>query len=394
MNETGETTMELNELQTEMQKTWSAFKDRNDLIEAEVKKYGTATQEAQNILNKVGDRLDSIETKMNRPGVGPSASKDEEIVAQEKYDLNRYLRKGIFPESRKAAGDPFFSTTTAGGYTIVQQYIKELILTTLTEMNPIRQYARVLQTGTNSVRIPTRVALTSINLAADEITTERTSTETATPFSYKDITVYEYYAMVDISRDLLEDSEFDLEAEIRSDIAEQLAYQEGKDFITGTTPVGILLSPPGGNCTGTGTSANWPATNPGDKIWDVYFALKEPYASRGAWALARATLGSIRKFKTSDGAYLWSPGFGSVPNSICGAPYFLCKDWNVAGASKYIMAFADWKKAYVIVDRIGMSIVRDDLTRATYNTVRYIARYRVGGSPLVAEAIQFLQCGA
>jgi len=381
---------DLKVLQDEFAKTADVFKKAVDLHDAEIKKVGVASQEIKNKVDALNARLDTFETKMNRPPMTPSETKAE-VVTKEKSNIEAWLRKGIYPESQKAT---FASTTTIGGYTVVQQYIKELIITTLTEMNPIRAFARSMTTSTNSVRVPTRVALTSITLAADEVTTLRTATNAATPFSYKDITVYEYYAIVDISRDLLEDSEFDLEQEVRNDIAEQLAYQEGKDFVSGTTPVGILKAPPGGNVTATGTSANWPTTNPADKLWDVYFALKEPYASNGVWALNRATLGTIRKFKNSDGVYLWSPGLGTVPNSICGAPYFLCKDWDVAGASKYIVAFADWKKAYCIVDRVGMQITRDDLTKADYNTVRYIARYRVGGSPLVAEAIQFLQCGA
>jgi HK97 family phage major capsid protein len=41
----------------------------------------------------------------------------------------------------------------------------------------------------------------------------------------------------------------------------------------------------------------------------------------------------------------------------------------------------------MIVDRVSMAVLRDPFTQATTGNVRYIARRRVGGQIIQAEAI-------
>ena len=41
----------------------------------------------------------------------------------------------------------------------------------------------------------------------------------------------------------------------------------------------------------------------------------------------------------------------------------------------------------MIVDRVALSVLRDPFTQATSGNVRYVARRRVGGQVILAEAI-------
>jgi len=379
--------MEIKELKEELLKTWEAFKKKNEELEAEIKKYGEGSQELKNTIEALNGRLDSLETKLNRPGTSaPSENKHKENFLQ-------FMRKGIVPSETKATF--IEGTGNIGGYTVAPEYVRELITATLTELDPIRQYARVITTSSNTVNIPTITNFATASWASDEVTTQRSATNASTPFGQVSISVYEMYAICDISNDLLEDSMFDLEAEVRRNVGTQLAYTEGAAFVAGdgsAKPTGILTSPASGSIVTTGVADNWPTTNPADKIFEVFFTLKEPYASKGVWGLNRATLSQIRRFKDSTGNYIWSPGIADVPSTILGRPYFLAPSWHTTAANKYILGFADWQNAYCIVDRNILTVLRDPYTKADYNTTRFIFRYRVGGKPLVSEAFATLKC--
>ena len=56
-------------------------------------------------------------------------------------------------------------------------------------------------------------------------------------------------------------------------------------------------------------------------------------------------------------------------------------------ANAYPIAFGDFRRAYMIVDRVNLAVLRDPFTQATTGNVRYIARRRVGGQVVQAEAI-------
>jgi len=42
----------------------------------------------------------------------------------------------------------------------------------------------------------------------------------------------------------------------------------------------------------------------------------------------------------------------------------------------------------MIVDRVALSVLRDPFTQATSGNVRYVARSRVGGQVVLAEALR------
>ncbi len=50
--------------------------------------------------------------------------------------------------------------------------------------------------------------------------------------------------------------------------------------------------------------------------------------------------------------------------------------------------FGDFKRGYVIVDRIAIAVLRDPFTQASNGAVRFHARKRVGGQVVMAEAIK------
>ena len=111
------------------------------------------------------------------------------------------------------------------------------------------------------------------------------------------------------------------------------------------------------------------------------------------WALNRVTLGSVRKLKDADKNYVWMPGLANgVPNTILGAPYVECPDMPNEGADAFPIAFGDFRRGYLIVDRIGISVLRDPYSAKPY--VLFYTTKRVGGGVQDFEAIKLLKFSA
>ena len=175
---------------------------------------------------------------------------------------------------------------------------------------------------------------------------------------------------------------------MQEEFATQFAKAEGTAFISGNgvgKPEGLL------------TNSNIATTNSGsgtaltaDGLLTLVHSLKSEYGSQGSFIFNRTTLGAIRKLKDSAGQYVFQAGMmltAGVPNTILGYPYAEMPDMpDVAGSAKPV-AFGDFSRGYMIVDRVALSVLRDPFTQATSGNVRYVARRRVGGQVILAEAI-------
>ena len=66
---------------------------------------------------------------------------------------------------------------------------------------------------------------------------------------------------------------------------------------------------------------------------------------------------------------------------------------DIAAAAKPVV-FGDYRRGYMIVDRVALSVLRDPYSQASTGNVRYIARRRVGGEVVLAEAMRALKMAA
>jgi len=77
---------------------------------------------------------------------------------------------------------------------------------------------------------------------------------------------------------------------------------------------------------------------------------------------------------------------------ILGAPYTEVPDLPDEAAASTPIAFGDWQRAYVLADRISMAVLRDPYSQASNGRVKFLARRRVGGQVVLAEALRLLKC--
>ena len=279
------------------------------------------------------------------------------------------------------------SVDSAGGYLAPMEYVREIIKG-VTELSPVRSLVRVRTTTQKTIQIPKRTGQFAATWVAEQGTRAET---TGLSYGLEDLPVHEMYALIDVSNQMLEDSAFDMEAELRFEASEQFALAEGTAVVSGSgvgKPEGVL-SASGIAETNSGSATAVAA----DGLISLFHGIKTAYSRNATWGLNRTTLGSIRKLKGSDNNYLWMPGLSNgVPNTILGAPYVEMPDMPNEGAGTYPVVFGDWRRGYVLVDRVAMEMLRDPYTQATSGNIRFIFRRRLGGHVVLSEAFRKMKC--
>lgn len=328
----------------------------------------------------IKEQVENLETVMRRPNSGFEAKQiDESLVAFEAY-----CRKGLegLDDAEKKALT--VSNDSTGGYLAPPEYVREL-LKTVTEISPVRSIARVRSTGQRSIQVPKRSSQFSAAWVAESGTRSET---TGYEVGLEELPAHELYALVDISEQNLEDTVFDLEAEMQSEFAEQFAKAEGTAFVSGNAvgkPEGLLTNGDVSEVnSGNGTALL------ADGLITLVHSIKSEYGRNGTFMFNRGTLSAIRKLKDTAGQYVFQAGMSlqaGVPNTILGYPYVEATDMPDVGANTYPVLFGDFRRAYMIVDRVALAVTRDPFTQATSGNVRYIARRRVGGQVIQAEAV-------
>jgi len=359
-------------------------------IEAKLDSYEEMNQKltiAEQNAEQIKEQVSKIETMVTRPDSGFESKQVDEYLNA----FDRYCRKGLDglqPDEKKALT---VSNDSTGGYLAPPEYVREL-LKTITEISPIRSIARVRTTGQRSIQIPKRDGQFAAQWVSESGTRSETTGYTV---GLEELPAHEMYALVDISEQDLEDTVFDLEAEMQSEFAEQFAKAEGAAFVSGNSvgkPHGFM------DASGVGSVDSGNATAvTADGLISLVHNIKSDYTRNGSFVFNRATLASIRKLKDTAGQYVSQTGMmlgGNMVNTILGHPYVEATDMPSEGADTFPVAFGAFRRAYMSVDTVNLAVLRDPFTQATTGNVRYIARKRVGGQVIQSEAINKLKCSA
>jgi HK97 family phage major capsid protein len=365
-----------------------------------------AAEEQEKLKNE--EWLKKVEAKVNRSllglgGAGGSAldERTDEILGRKAFV--KFLRKGqLSPEEHKVLSS---ADDTTGGFLSPGTFSANIIRAEVL-FSPVRGLVTVVQIGTGEYSQPKRTA----TAAATRVAEQGTRSETTNPaWGLIKINAPEMYAEARITTANLEDAAFDLEGILASEFGEQFGVKEGAEVINGTggsSMLGILdanaagisvpiaYTPSGSASTIAGASGAQ-----GDGLINLYHALKTAYAKNATWILNRASLGKVRLLKDTTGQYLWQPGVGQsgtlnagMAPTILSAPYVECPDMPDEGSNTFPIAFGDFKRAYIMVERVDMVITRDPFTLAASGQVKFFARRRVGGQVVLGEAIRLYKC--
>jgi HK97 family phage major capsid protein len=368
-----------------------------DKFEAFNQSLTEATKKAA-ALDELKARFDKMETMISRSGADTTEKKSGRVETWARAVVSAHTMGvvNLDPAQKKALEDikaefKALSVTpdTAGGYLAPIEFVREIIKAE-TEISPVRTLARVRQTAAKAIDVPVRTG----QFAAQWVTEQGTRSETAgLTYGMESIPTHEFYAVVDISNQMLEDAAFSMEQEISMEAIEQFAVAEGAAFVNGNgigKPFGFMAD------ASVGTTNSGHATLiTADGLLTLKHAIKSAYARNATFLMNRTSIGAVRKLKDGQGQYLWTPGIAAGrPNTIDGDPYVEVPDMPNQGAGLKPVAYGDFRRAYTWVDRIGMEMLRDPYTQAGGGNVRFWIRKRVGGQVTLAEAIRTLTCAA
>jgi HK97 family phage major capsid protein len=403
------------EAHAEVMKSFAEFKAAND---ANLKKYDVVLEEQVKKINDhlnafeplnqqvtkavegqkaIQEQLDQVEKILNRPRKGNEGEgEDKDFQAAFEHclrftpDRRDAKHIGVINERRNTLvkGDD-----AGAGYLLAPPDVNKEIIKDIIEMSPMRSIATVRNIGGPSLKQPKRTSAAGAATRVGEVTPRTNTGDPA--YGMLEIQAPEMFARAEISMQMLEDSDYDLIAELNSEFVDQFAVKEGAEFVAGTGAAnqaqGFMHA-----SAGLGEVVSGAATTlTGDGLIELWAALKTGYAPRAVFTLNRATIADVRKLKTGDGAYLWTPGVaGVVPNTILGANYVEFPDMPDVGAGLYPIAYGDFRRGYVIVDRIQIMFQPDYTTGADQGMVVFRCRKRVGGGVRQADAIKKLKVAA
>lgn len=264
------------------------------------------------------------------------------------------------------------------------------------ESSPIRQLAMIETIGTDSLEIPYDLDEAGTGWVGE--TQSRAETDTPTVGEQK-IPVHEMYAKPKATQKFLEDASIDVEAWLARKVGEKMGRTEATAFVNGNgvlQPRGILTyahGTSGARDTIRQVASGAAATITGDIIVKMPWELKGPYLANATWLMKRSTVQAVMLLKDGDGQYMWRPGLtAGAPSTLVGFPVSQADDMPVVGANNLAMAFGDFRRGYTVVDRLGITTLRDPYSAKPY--VEFYTRKRVGGAVVDFEAFAIVKVAA
>jgi HK97 family phage major capsid protein len=392
---------------------FDAFKEANDERLGQIERKVSAdvvTIDKVDRINRALDEqkraLDQILLRNRRPALGGSfgGSAPGAFATEHKAAFDAYVRRGAEDGLRSLEQKALAVSTNSGadgGYTVPDEVEKE-IGRRLASLSPIRAISSVRQISANVYKKAFSTTAAATGWVAETDSRPQTNTPTLAELQFP---AMELYAMPAATGTLLDDSAVNIDEWIASEVEQAFATQEGTAFVNGSgtaQPTGFL------HCTKiaeaswawtkigyvkTGVSGNFAASGAGfDNLVDLVYTLKSGYRQNATFVMNRATQGAVRKLKDAEGNYVWQPAatVGGTA-SLMNFPVAESEDMPDIGADAYAIAFGDFRQGYLIVDRVGVRVLRDPYSAKPY--VLFYTTKRVGGGVQDFDAIKLLKFG-
>ena len=388
----------------EMMRAFEAFKDAND--ERIDKKDADVVLEEK--LARISDtidaqarRLDEITLKSARPAIGAERVRGAATL-EHKQAFEAYVRAGETASLRALEQKALSVGSNPDGGYLVPPEIETMIGARLTAISPIRSIAGVRTISGNVYKKPFMTAGPAVGWVGETDARAQTSSPTLDELSFP---AMELYAMPAATATLLEDSAVNIDQWIAQEVEQVFAAQEGTAFVTGdgsNKPKGFLDYTTVDNDSWTwgnigyiasGAAGAFPGSDPSDVLVDLIYAVNAGYRQNGAFVMNRKTQSVIRKFKDTGGSYLWQPpAVAGGRASLMTFPVVEAEDMPDIAADSLSIAFGDFNRGYLVVDRAGVSVLRDPYSAKPY--VLFYTTKRVGGGVQDFDAIKVLKFAA
>lgn len=372
----------------------------------------------------VSARVDQLEAQAKRPGAGWKGD-DEAQSAVEAYEWhrNKLVNEGTLRLNTKVEPDiaayaayeaalPVYMRAREnamtndiraamqtgvdpdGGYLVPVTHSSKIIKKVF-ESSSLRGLADAVTIGGKEITFPRDEGEFGYGWIGETTAPSETTTG---QFGESKIAVHEMYAEPRVTQQMLEDAAFDVEGWVGGKVGERFGRIEGSAHFTGNginKPRGILTY-------ATGTTNGYveqivsgaAAAVTLDGLYNLVFGLKDYYTANAKFLMKRTTVRDILKIKDGDGKPIWQLGDikAGQPATILTHEVVRSEDMPTVEAAALAIAFGDFRAAYQIVDRLGITLLRDNLTAKPY--VKFYHRRRTGGDVLNFEAFKIQKISA
>jgi HK97 family phage major capsid protein len=325
--------------------------------------------------------------------------------------------------------DVMESILTDGGYwTLPPDYLSQRV-NRVFETSPIRRLAKIITTSKNLCNL----VVDDDQLTGETTGGERTPIDKATTpkVGLLGIPIHHLSTVIYVTDDMLADSGMDIGAWIIDKGTNRLMRVQNEAFLNGTSsnqPQGIMTLPTWGDTAVTIGGTDWASqsyTPPAGELYQRY-ALQHIYSGAAAdigWQALINIKSSLIEDYQNNAVFLmhrtvWARIMQLVPDSGDGRPFFNYLNYLSTGTSDVLLnkqvvfaanmpswsggdfttgdvpiIYGDFNQGYLIVDRLGLNLLRDPYTESANNLIRYVMKTRYGAAVSNFQALKMMEIG-
>jgi HK97 family phage major capsid protein len=395
---------ELKRLLEEQKKTFEDFKALHARELAEVKAKGTANEEtvaavakANTEISRQQKQIDELQKAAGRIGATGAPSEMDATKAAHRKAFDGYMRKGVKDDLADLQVKSLQTTVDGDGGFAIPEELERSVGSMERALTPMEGEVSSITAGAETYEKLFTDGMAASGWVGE--TDARPDTATPTLASFKPF-YGELYANPSATQKMLDDAFFNVEAWLAAEVAEKFAQDLDLAIVSGDgvkKPKGILayvLAATGDAARAYGTiekkHSGVAGSFTGNDLIDLTHLLRPGYRQGAKWAMAGTTVAYCRKFKdAASGQYLWQPGLGGgQPATLLG--YTIVEDENipVVAAAANAVLFANFKRAYKLVNLRGIRVLRDPFTNKP--KIQFYTTKRVGGGVEDTRAVKVL----
>lgn len=400
--------LELKALLQKQGENFVEFKRTNDEM-LKAKADGKAVADIEAKLAKIDGEfvqltkdIGEIAKKANRPTAPGTEGLSAEEAEHKRAFREQFLRKGNPAELAALEKKVFRSSSDVDGGYFVDGEMETAVDRVAQTVSAVRGLADVRTIGKKSLEFRVKKS----GLAARWVGEGEAGGETTNPqYAKIEITAEEMEVEPHVYNDTLDDVDFDVVGDLIDEAGIGFGEAEAVAFVSGNgikKPRGFLTYDVVANASyawgktgyiASGAAGDFAASTPANNIIDLLHSLKAAYRNGATLLMNDTTLAAVRKIQNAHGDYIFNiDATGKFQGYVWGAPVVVDDNMPAVAANSLSIAYANFQRAYRIVDRMGIIMIRDNLT--TKGTTKFNMRRRVGGGIRNFEAIKLMKFAA
>jgi HK97 family phage major capsid protein len=363
------------------------------------------------------ERVEGLIKAVANMGKGKAA---EGLDPEHRKEMSLYYRKGVIPSSdcvnaisaevaskaiihgsdeaiagyQKALAE---GSNADGGFWVLPDRSSEIV-TREFETSPMRSVATVQTTTSNAFEM----IIDDDEAASGWVGEVEARPVTDTPqIGLLTIPIHEMYAKPEATQNMIDDAGFNLEGWLQEKGSDHFTRTANTSFVTGNgskKPKGILAYTAATTAntyqrdrvtqiTATGTAGVLDESN---DLIILQNSVKDSYQAGAVFTGNRATFTDIMLMQDGIGQYLMNPMMmkEGTDRVLLRKPFVIFADMPDVAAAALPLAYGDFRKGYMIVDRIGIRILRDPYSHKPY--IQYYMTQRLGGAVTNFESFHIL----